>query len=178
MVAHRSPDVLFPAVTWTYVAAAETVPGSGRSPALQLRVRLTPAVDGFWRLSVPNTCQSLSPGRASHASIGPARLSQGSPYRGRVFLADLLDPELRRCVLGLGAVDRAGYGGDYFWGSLPPVAGCSELSEPAAVSDALRRADELARTDPLRPVRRSYHPPADRRGTRQKRAFWQEYGNA
>jgi pimeloyl-ACP methyl ester carboxylesterase len=46
MVAQRSPDVLFPAVTWTYVGAAVTVPGSGESPALQPRVRLTPAVDG------------------------------------------------------------------------------------------------------------------------------------
>jgi hypothetical protein len=61
MVAHRSPDVLFPAVTWTYVAAAVIVLGSGGSPALQPRVRLTPAVDGFWRLSVSNTCQSFEP---------------------------------------------------------------------------------------------------------------------
>ena len=28
------------------------------------------------------------------------------------------------------------------------MAGCNELGEPAAVSDALRRADELGRTDP------------------------------
>ena len=91
MVAHRRPDVLFPAVTWSYVAAAVAVPGSGGSPALQLRVRLTPAVDGFWRLSVPNTCQSFEPGKSSHASIGSARLSHGSQYRGQVFLAELLD---------------------------------------------------------------------------------------
>jgi hypothetical protein len=157
MVAHRSPDVLFPAVTWTYAAAAVTVLGSGGSPALQPRVRLTPAVDGIWRLSVPNTCQSFEPGKSQPRVHRAGSPQPGQPVRGRVFLADLLDPELKRCVAGQGAVDRAGYGRHY-WGVAAPVAGCSELGEPAAVSDALRRADELARTDPLTPVHRSYHP--------------------
>jgi hypothetical protein len=78
MVAHRSPDVLFPAVTWTYVAAAVTVLGSGGSPALQPRVRLTPAIDGFRRLSVPNTCQSFEPGKSQ-----PRAHRAGSPQPGQ-----------------------------------------------------------------------------------------------
>jgi hypothetical protein len=32
MVAHRSPDVLFPSLTCVYVAAAVTVPGSREAP--------------------------------------------------------------------------------------------------------------------------------------------------
>jgi hypothetical protein len=58
MVADIGPGMVFPTLTWAYATAAETDPGSCGSPR-QMGVRLTPAVDGYRRPSVPNTCQSI-----------------------------------------------------------------------------------------------------------------------
>ena len=60
MVADTGPDMLFLALNWAHAPFAETGPGSHGSPHVKWGVRLTPAVDGYRRLSVSNTCRSFA----------------------------------------------------------------------------------------------------------------------
>jgi hypothetical protein len=55
MVAHPDPDVLIPALTWSYVAAPVTVHALWGKPTLHPGLRLIPAVDGSGGVRVVGT---------------------------------------------------------------------------------------------------------------------------